>query len=419
MTEYILSQRLYRRDWIFNSPISCVGFAFEDYLHEQGYRKGTIHFYLASIAHFAKWIASKKIELSEIDIDLCEKFIQSHLPQCSCPEPRQIQVANIRAALRHLRTVLNEQGVAVKTQSMTTPVLEELQKYHRYLKDIRGLADNTCQHRLKYIHQFLRRKFEDGPIDATLLTVRDIDEFILEFASRWKPSSLAVIRSALRSYLRYRALTGDRTDTLIAVMPVIAQQKGADPRKSLTDEQIRIFIESFDQTNATGLRNYAIARCLLDLGLRGHEVAQLCLDSIDWSNGTITIPNTKGRRTQVLPLPLQTGRAVARYLRRGRPDTSNRFLFVRHVAPWDKPITVCAIRNAMNYAYAKCGMDRLFCNTHVLRHTLATRLQRAGASIKEIADVLRHKDLESAAIYARTDLENLRSVGLPWPGRKS
>lgn len=418
MTEYILSQRLYRRDWIFNSPISCVGFAFEDYLHEHGYRKGTIHFYLAAVAHFARWIASKKIDLSEINQDLCEKFIQSHLPRCSCPEPRQLQVANIRAALKHLRTVLYEQGVAVEKQSMTTPVLEELGKYQRYLKDTRGLADNTCHYRLIYIRQFLKRKFEDGPVDVTLLTVRDIDEFILKFASRWKPSSLTVIRSALRSYLRFRALTGDRTDALIAEMPVIAEQKGAAPRKALTDEQMQMFLESFDQTHATGLRNYAIARCLLDLGLRGHEVAQLRLDLIDWRKGTITIPSTKGRRTQVLPLPPQTGRAVARYLKSGRPSTSNRFLFVRHVAPWDKPITVCAIRNAMNYAYAKCGLGHLFCSTHVLRHTLATRLQRAGASIKEIADVLRHKDLDSAAIYARTDLKNLQSVGLPWPGRK-
>lgn len=418
MDEYILSDRLYRRDWIFESPVRCVGFAFEDYLQERGYGQATIHFYLASVAHFARWITRKRIDVSQIDDGLCDQFISSHLPRCSCPSPRQLQTSNIRAALKVLRIVLAEQGFTVDEEPERTPVLDEVWKFHRYLADVRGLAVNTCQQRLKYVQQFLEISFGDGPIDLMRLTVSDIDEFVLDFASRRKPEGLRVIRTALRSYFRYRSLLGDHADRLVCAMPVVATRKGTASRDVLTEEQLKQFFASFDRTHPTGRRDYAIARCIFDLGLRGHEVAQITLDSINWRKGTITISATKARRVQIVPLPALTGKAVAAYIRQGRPQTSNRFLFVRHVAPWDKPVTVCVIRNAIKNAFARCGMNDQFHGTHILRHTMATRLHQAGMSIKQIADVLRHKDLQSAAIYARTDLRTLQTVALPWPGRR-
>lgn len=418
MDEYILFDRLYRREWIFKSPVACVGFAFEDYLRERGYGEGTIHFYLAALAHFAYWITQKRIDVNDVTTGLCEEFANSHLPRCSCPPPRQLQRANVRAALKHLRIVLHEQGFAADEDNLDSPVSEEVEQFHIYLRDVRGLAVNTCQQRLKYVRQFLEKKFANAAIDLAQVTANDVDAFILDFAVRLKPESLGVIRTTLRSYLRYRALSGDKTDTLICGMPVIATRKGAVPREVLTEAQLNLFFGSFDQTYPTGRRDYAIARCVFDLGLRGHEAAQLTLNSIDWKTGTVTIMATKGRRVQVIPLPAHTGRAIAAYIRHGRPKTSNRFLFVRHVAPWDRPVTVCAIRNAMTNAFARCGLSDRFCSTHILRHTMATRLHQAGASVKEIADVLRHKDLESAAVYARTDLRTLQSVGLPWPGRR-
>ena len=99
--------------------------------------------------------------------------------------------------------------------------------------------------------------------------------------------------------------------------------------------------------------------------------------------------------------------------------TLSRILFVRHRAPFDQPLSVPAIRNAMNRAFVRCGLRNQFCNTHVLRSTTATRLQKAGASIKEIADLLRHQSLDTAKTYARVDLERLRTVALPWPGSSS
>jgi site-specific recombinase XerD len=140
---------------------------------------------------------------------------------------------------------------------------------------------------------------------------------------------------------------------------------------------------------------------------------------VGWRSSTLTISGTKSKRMQQLPLPASTGEAIAQYLRHGRPQTLNRALFVRHRAPIDKPLSVPAIRNAMTRAFVRCGLRDRFCNTHVLRRTTATRLQRSGASVKEIADLLRHQSLDTASTYARVDLEGLRAVTLPWSGSPS
>lgn len=153
--------------------------------------------------------------------------------------------------------------------------------------------------------------------------------------------------------------------------------------------------------------------------LRGDEATHLTLDCVDWRNGVVTLHRTKSQRVQPLPLPVRTGEALGRYLREGRPQTDSRILFIRHRAPFGIPLSVAAIRNAMNRAFTRCGMRAEFCNTHVLRRSTATRLQKTGASIKEIADLLRHRDLNTARVYARVDLERLRSVALPWPGSGS
>jgi len=131
-----------------------------------------------------------------------------------------------------------------------------------------------------------------------------------------------------------------------------------------------------------------MVRCLIDLGLRSGEVVKLQLNDINWSNGTINLVGTKSRRADTLPLPVSTGAALPAYLREERPTTSNRAVFVRHVAPYDKPITTKSVVRAVLAGYRRCGRTRS--GIHILRHSAASRLPRAGAPMKEIADILRH-----------------------------
>jgi site-specific recombinase XerD len=419
MTSYFLLEGCYRRDWIFNSPLSSVGLAFEDYLREHQYGAGTVHFYLAALAHFAYWITGKRTKLSDIDDRLCSRFLNVHLPHCLCPPPRQRQVANIRAALSHLLIVLEEQGFTI-VQPATSALCKELAHFHQYLTSTCGLAPNTCVYAMKIAGAFIKESLAEEPIRLSHAGVEEIDRFILGYAKRWQPSSLRVVRTALKLYFRYRLLQGDmEAEILIGALPMIANWKGTSLPKALTEEQIRIFFGAFDLSAPSDIRDYAIARCLLDLGLRGHEVAQLRLDSIDWRQGVMTISGTKTRCTKQLPLPRQTGASIAAYIKSVRPASKSRSLFLRRRGPIEKPLTVAGVRNTMRRAFARCGLGKEFCNTHVFRHTFAIRLQRSGVSLKGIADVLRHSSLESTTTYAKTDVESLRTLALPWPGRRS
>ena len=151
--------------------------------------------------------------------------------------------------------------------------------------------------------------------------------------------------------------------------------------------------------------------------MRSSEVANLGLDDIDWCAATITLRRTKSRREDVMPLPAATGRAIADYLKFERPQTTNRAVFVRNIAPRDQPIGPHLVRKVIRQAYARAGLP--YTRSHLLRHTMASRLLEGGSSLKEVADVLRHRSLNTTLIYAKLDSRNLAAVALPWPGSVS
>jgi integrase len=138
------------------------------------------------------------------------------------------------------------------------------------------------------------------------------------------------------------------------------------------------------------------------------------LDDIDWSAGTLRVVKGKSRRVDLMPLPPETGRAIAEYLRTERPPTANRRVFVRHVAPVDEPVGSDVVRNTVRKAYCRCGLP--YTRVHILRHAMASRLLDTGGTLKEVADVLRHRQLDTTLIYAKVDLRRLGAVVMPWPG---
>ena len=188
--------------------------------------------------------------------------------------------------------------------------------------------------------------------------------------------------------------------------------------RALTPEQVDRVLNAFTGTLRSPKRGYAIVRLALDLGLRTAEINRLSLDDIDWRAGTITLSAPSRRREDVLPLPEATGQAMADYIRHERPETRNRAVFVRHLAPRDEPVGVDAIRVVViRHAYRRAGLPHDAPTP--LRHTMASRLLGGGSPLKEVADVLRHRSLNTTLIYAKLDSRRLVEVALPWPGSAS
>jgi integrase len=246
----------------------------------------------------------------------------------------------------------------------------------------------------------------------------DVRHFIEDqLESRNTTSNAIAIASALRAYLRYRASCGDAVQPLLGVISSPAHWSLASLPRSLKPEEIERLLSSFTAALPSPRRGYAVVRLALDLGLRSIEISRLGLDDVDWRLGSVTLKRTKSCRQDVLPLPPVTGQALEVYIREERPQTSNRALFVRHLAPYDQPIGVDAIRRVVRDAFRRVGIPHG--RTHALRHTLACQLVGHGSSIKEVADVLRHRSLNTTLIYAKLDHSALAGVALPWPGSAS
>jgi integrase len=239
--------------------------------------------------------------------------------------------------------------------------------------------------------------------------------FIAGYAARCRPRSAQVAASSLRSLLRFLQLQGDCEPALVAAVPSIPGGPLDHLPRTMTDERLRQFLARFDQSTPTGRRDYAMALCQVDLGLRVSEVSLLHLEDIGWRNATLRIDGGKSGRTRELPLSAGVGRAIADYLHSGRPATTCRRVFVRHTVPVGTAIGTALIRAMIRRAFSGVEGCAHWTGTHVLRHTAATRLHRHGASLKEVADLLGHRSLNTTTIYTKVDLPTLATVALPWP----
>jgi len=372
MTDDTFPLQPHARAWLKQSALEAHAIEYWAYLGSRRYAASTRRVYLVCIAHFAHWMRHKRLSLKRLDEDAVARYLAEHLPRCSCAEPVRRLVHENRAALVHLLATLRANGVIV-ARKQSGQIETELDRFDRYMQQARGLADNTREQRVAIIRRLLSSQFGSRPVVPTQLSPAGVRRFIMDRADSWSAGSLHVIAGAVRGYLHFRTSQGDRTQAVLAAVPSIAQWRLAALPEVPTGAEVEQLLQSFDQPFPSYRRAYAMTRCLVDLGLRSSEVVGLRLDDIDWRAGMVRLAKPKSRRTDVLPLP-----------------------------------------RAVREAYRRCGLP--YSRVHVLRHSVASRLLSAGTPLKEIADVLRHRSLDTSAIYTKVDTTRLTAVALPWPG---
>jgi integrase/recombinase XerC len=399
-------------------PVAPHANAIKQHFVDGRYAPTTIANYLIDIAHFSRWARSKHLSLRRIDEASVTEFLDQHLPHCQCEGPVRHDRCDHRAALGHLLFVLRAQGaIALPAKSMT-PVDEELRRFDAHMDRVRGLAPKTRAQVLRTVGRLLCQRFGGGCVKVASIKPEHLRRFYAQQAAlHRKPGGAGSVVAALHSYLHYRASLGDLVHGLIGAVSAPANWRLATLPKALTAQEVEQLVASLGQPGRSMRRADAIVRCALDLGLRSGEIARLELDDIDWRVGTITLRHTKGLREDDLPLPATTGAAIAAYLKSERPQTTNRAVFVRHVAPRDEPVGPDLVRTTIRQAYARAGLP--YTRSHLLRHTMASRLLAGGSSLKEVADVLRHRALSTTQVYAKLDSRKLVQVALPWPGSAS
>ena len=402
--------------WLLESQLAPYVDALTHHFIQGGYASSTAATYIVCIAHFAHWLTQRGIDVHRIGEEVVRQFLDDHLPNCNCARQVHRVRTDLRAALRHLFVVLRANDVIAGPPVRMTPVDEELRCFDDHMNHARGLAPKTRSHYLCIVRRLLLEQFSDHSVMFSTITPEDVRRFVAGQIKLYSsPTSASPLVSALRGYFRFRATCGDQVHHLIGVLWHPANWQLSSLPKALSNAEVECLLKTLDHSGQSSRRSIAMVHCALDLGLRCSEIANIGLDDIDWNGSTITLRGTKSCREDMMPLPAETGRAIAGYLRFERPQTvSNRAVFVRRIAPREQPIGPDLVRKTIRQAYARAGLP--YTRAHLLRHTIASRLLEGGSSLKEVADVLRHRSLNTTLIYTKLDSKNLTTVALPWPG---
>jgi len=250
---------------------------------------------------------------------------------------------------------LNQAAPSARPSAVPTDYIAvELCRYDEHLRDVRGLAAGTRRDRIRILSRFLQHKFSGHPVDIAKLCPDDVRRFIAQQLDAHR-SNASQLTSTLRSYFRYRTICGDQVNALTAVISSPVHWKLATLPHALKPDEVERLLNSFTADLRWPKRGYAIVRCALDIGLRAGEIAHLMIDDVDWRSGTVILRGTKSLRQDILPLPMETGQALADYLQHERPTTSNPAIFVRHRAPIEQPISSSGIQKVIRQACSASG----------------------------------------------------------------
>ena len=287
--------------------------------------------------------------------------------------------------------------------------------YETYLRRQRGLSERSIFHSWRIADRFLEFRFGEAVGDLSRITSADIVSFLQSLTMRTPPLRDKTLSSHLRNFFRY-LFKADKTKANLALgIPSVAQRYGTRLPRHLTTEQVEIVVRAVRTDTAEGRRNYAMVLLLARLGLRAPEVIAMQLDDIDWRSGEIIVRG-KGSRHDRVPLPPDVGEALADYIKSDR-KTASRALFVTDRAPHRPFKSGQLLNNILRDAFARTGLKppAPYVGSHILRHSLATNLVQRGASLEEIGDMLRHRSRASTMLYAKLDIDGLRSIAQPWP----
>lgn len=323
-----------------------------------------------------------------------------------------------RATLRNFLAHLRARGVCIPAPaSLVTPTEEATQRYVAFLRRDRGLADNSIAVYAPCARDFFAyRVAQAGRLALEALDADTVRAFLLERIANRSTESSRLVSVALRSVLRFLFLRGETPRDLSPAVPMVRTYRHSTVPAILTPEEVERVLATADAWTARGRRDATILLLLARLGLRASEIVFLELDDIRWRAGEIVLRG-KGPQRDHLPLLDDVGHALTRYLQHGRGPSRSRRVFLRLIPPRIGFAHPCTIDHIVRLAFSRAGVrPRPGRVAHLFRHTLATRMIRRGASMPEIAEVLRHRSQTTTTIYAKVSLEALRSVARPWPG---
>jgi integrase/recombinase XerD len=363
-------------------------------------------------AHLSRWLQARGLTAGELTGPVIEAFLVDRR--------RDYSSGYSTRALRVLLAYLCRVGAAAAAEdsSVRSSGAGEIvvAEFRRYLLVERAVSVAVADSYVRWVRRFVRAvEATDAGLTFARLDAAQVSGFLTGQLPGLTRKTAQMTASSLRSFLRFLHATGMVGVDLAPAVPAFAFWRLSGLPEPLTSEQVQALVGACDPSRPVGRRDLAVIGCLLRLGLRCGEVAGLRLEDLDWASGTVTV-HGKGNRIDLLPLPVDVGRLLVGYLRQGRPTTSERTVFVTAVAPFTA-LARSGVSCIVARAARRAGLGTI--HAHRLRHTAASATLNAGATLEQVAQLLRHASPATTAVYAKTDLTRLAGLARPWPSEKA
>ena len=406
---------LFRRRWALKriraNPIASVLERYVEYLVGRGHLPETSRGYVCVVEHFGRWLGRRPV--SRI---MVRRFIRRHLPVCRCRMPACRNLLLNRAALNRLLDML---GIAPDRAGLPRGLIGDLlRRYQESLVTVRGLAAAEIHRQLVAARTMVMDLHIRRTEQFSVWTPELISDYVTKKARGYKPATGKGIATRTRSFLRFLLQEGLIHRDLSAAVPRFALWRLASLPDTLQKEDLIRLTRAADIRTPVGLRDRAILLCMSELGLRASDVAGLELGGVDLTAKVLRLRHCKERELAAVPITRKLADALAAYLYHGRLASSAQSVFVMHRAPIGRSLSPINIRDIVLRLADRAGLGHRVGGTHILRHSVASRMLGAGANLKQIADLLGHQSINTTMIYAKVDFAALSQVALPWPGTK-
>jgi integrase/recombinase XerD len=386
-----------------------------EWMASQGYAVRNVYRRVPILCHFAEFArlhgSTDVKSASTLTEEFALHWLTIHGSQCTAPGARSKIAEEARNPVRQMLRLALEGHVTAARTRKSFPFEEQVPGFLRYLREERGLREATIY---KYVHclngfsGFLRRS---RVASLTELSPALLAAFVVDTAPRLARNCKRDLCGMMRVFLRFCHRQQVITKDLSAAVEMPQSYRLADVPRSITWDEVRRMLEAVDRRTALGRRDYAILLLLVTYGLRAHEVARLTLDDIDWKRERLQIPERKAGHSTAYPLANVVTEALIAYLRSGRPETQDRHVFFRVLAP-RSPITNGAISATVAKYLRKAGVQVRRAGAHTLRHTCVQRLIDAEFPLKTIGDYVGHRSPQSTEIYSKVAIAALREVAM-------
>ena len=395
-----------------DGPLAVHREAFWLFLLERGYSPLSAVNQLRLLAHLSRWLVKIHRAPESFDHALLVSFVEERRAQKrACWN--SMRALDVILDFFKTKQIINVDAMDVVDVRANRVVLNS---YQSWMMREKAYVASTISKHIQVAERFLEHSFSievAAKVDSILPS--HILDFVHSLHARHSVSTVRTMLSALRTFLRFLFLRNFIVRDLRGVIPAVACPSQASLPQTLQNAEVCRLLNSCDRRRKRGRRDYAILLLMLRLGLRRSDVAALTLEDIDWNCGELLVSG-KNQREERLPLPDEVGKAIANYLRYVRPLTAQRQVFIALIAPFHA-LNAKSVSAVVKTACERAGLGN---GAGVrLRHTAASQMLNAGASLDEIAQVLRHRNCATTALYAKIDEGSLKELICEWPETRS